>query len=144
MPDKPLAWACPATASWAAPHSNAYKRLNDFFPVDHGRSQSRPALATPRTAQPSAITGDTNHRNRLEKACRGAGIDLIDIGSPNDTHYEIAIAAAKRQKVAAKKPLAMNIKEARSHDRAVENRRPQHGLFNYRRFINRARQATRR
>ena len=40
-------------------------------------------------------------------------IDLIDIGSPNNTHKEIAIAAAKAGKaVVCEKPLAMNVAEA--------------------------------
>ena len=40
-------------------------------------------------------------------------IDLIDIGSPNDTHKDIAVAAARNGKwVACEKPIAMNAAEA--------------------------------
>ena len=51
-------------------------------------------------------------------------IDLIDIASPNDTHAEIAIAAAKAGKmVMCEKPLGRNAAEARS-DGEGGGRRP--------------------
>ena len=48
-------------------------------------------------------------------------IDLIDIASPNDTHAEIAIAAAKAGKmVMCEKPLGRNAAEAEKMVAAVE------------------------
>ena len=48
-------------------------------------------------------------------------IDVIDIASPNDTHHEIAIAAAKAGKmVMCEKPLGRNAKEASEMVAAVE------------------------
>ena len=57
-------------------------------------------------------------------------IDLIDIASPNDTHAEIAIAAAKAGKmVMCEKPLGRNGAEAESHgEGGGGGRRAQHGL----------------
>jgi len=48
-------------------------------------------------------------------------IDLIDIASPNDTHAEIAIAAAKAGKmVLCEKPLGRSAEEARAMVDAIE------------------------
>ena len=62
-------------------------------------------------------------------------IDLIDIASPNDTHHEIAIAAAKAGKmVMCEKPLGRNAKEAREMTDAVEKAGvPNTVWYNYRR-----------
>ena len=78
-------------------HSNAYKRLNDFFPVEHrpvlkavcARNRRKGASSSPTTGAMSAS------RPTGAKLVDAPDIDLIDIGSPNDTHYEIALAAAK-------------------------------------------------
>ena len=57
-------------------------------------------------------------------------IDLIDIASPNDTHAEIAIAAAKAGKmVMCEKPLGRNAAEAQKMVEAVEKAGvAEHGL----------------
>jgi predicted dehydrogenase len=62
-------------------------------------------------------------------------IDLIDIGSPNDTHFEIAVAAARNKKmVVCEKPLAMDAKQAEKMVKAVESAGvPNMVWFNYRR-----------
>ena len=117
-------------------HSNAYKRLNDFFPVDHRPVLKAVCARDPKKAQAFA---DNWGYERIEtdwrKLVSAEDIDLIDIGSPNDTHYEIAIAAAKNGKmVLCEKPLAMSIKEAEAMTRAVEKAGvPNMVWFNYRR-----------
>jgi predicted dehydrogenase len=62
-------------------------------------------------------------------------IDVIDIASPNDTHHEIAVAAAKAGKmVMCEKPLGRNAKEAREMTDAVEKAGvPNTVWYNYRR-----------
>ena len=62
-------------------------------------------------------------------------IDLIDIASPNDTHAEIAIAAAKAGKmVLCEKPLGRNAAEAQQMVEAVEKAGvPNMVWYNYRR-----------
>ncbi len=117
-------------------HSNAYKRLNDFFPVQH-----RPVLKAvcARDAKKAQAFADIWGYERVEtdwrKVVNAPDIDLIDIGSPNDTHYEIALAAAKAGKmVLCEKPLAMDVKQAEAMVKAVEKAKvPNMVWFNYRR-----------
>ena len=103
-------------------HSNAYKRLTDFFPVQH-----RPVLqvACARNAEKLRPFAENWGYQRMEtdwkKVVEADDVDLIDIGSPNDTHYEVALAAAKNGKmIACEKPLAMNTQEAEEMAKAVE------------------------
>lgn len=94
-------------------HSNAYKRVNDFFDVEY-----RPVLKAVcgRTAPGARSFAEkwgyesveTDWRMLVERK----DIDAIDICSPNNTHTEIAIAAAEAGKmVLCEKPLAMNLVE---------------------------------
>ncbi|HYO81107.1 MAG TPA: Gfo/Idh/MocA family oxidoreductase, partial [Bryobacteraceae bacterium] len=117
-------------------HSNAYKRLNDFFPVQH-----RPVLKAvcARTPEKAKAFAENWGYERIESDWRSVveapDIDLVDIGSPNDTHYEIALAAARNGKmIACEKPLAMDVKQAEEMARAVEAAGvPNMVWFNYRR-----------
>lgn len=117
-------------------HSNAYKRLTDFFPVQH-----RPVLkaVAARNAEKARAFADVWGYERVEtdwrKLVEAPDIDLIDIGSPNNTHLEIAKAAAQNGKmVLCEKPLAMNVAEAEEMVRVVEQAGvPNMVWFNYRR-----------
>lgn len=117
-------------------HSNAYKRLNDFFPVEH-----RPVLKAicGRNAEKAEAFAKNWGYERVEtdwrNLVRANDIDLIDIGTPNDTHFEIAIEAARHGKmVLCEKPLAMNVAQAEEMTRAVETAGvPNMVWFNYRR-----------
>lgn len=62
-------------------------------------------------------------------------IDLIDIASPNDTHAEIAIAAAQAGKIVmCEKPLARNAQEGAAMVAAVEAAKVANAVwYNYRR-----------
>ena len=62
-------------------------------------------------------------------------IDLVDIASPNDTHAEIAVAAARAGKmVMCEKPLGRNASEAEAMVAAVEAANvPNSVWYNYRR-----------
>src|SRR4029453_19669336 len=62
-------------------------------------------------------------------------IDLIDIATPNDTHEEIAVAAAKAGKmVMCEKPLGRTAAEAERMVAAVETAKvPNMVWYNYRR-----------
>src|SRR3954449_4889768 len=74
---------------------------------------------------------DTDWRNLVARK----DIDVIDIASPNDTHHEIAIAAAKAGKmVMCEKPLGRTAKEAKEMVEAVEKAGvPNTVWYNYRR-----------
>jgi myo-inositol 2-dehydrogenase/D-chiro-inositol 1-dehydrogenase len=74
---------------------------------------------------------ETDWRKLVERK----DIDLIDIASPNDTHQEIAIAAAKAGKmVMCEKPLGRTAAEAQAMVDAVEAAKvPNSVWYNYRR-----------
>jgi predicted dehydrogenase len=117
-------------------HSNAYKRLTDFFPVHH-----KPVLKAvcARNAEKARAFANNWGYERIETDWRALveapDIDLIDIGSPNNTHMEIALAAAANGKmVVCEKPLAMTVAEAEQMVAAVEKAGvPNMVWFNYRR-----------
>lgn len=117
-------------------HSNAYKRLNDFFPLDH-RVVLKAACA--RNAEKVRAFAENWGYERSETDWRrivdAKDIDLIDICTPNDTHREIALAAAKAGKmIVCEKPLARDVKEAEAMVKAVEKYKvPNMVWFNYRR-----------
>jgi len=117
-------------------HSNAYKRLNDFFSVEQ-----RPVLKVVCARKEDKLKSfaDNWGYERTEtdwrKVVEADDVDLIDIGTPNHVHHEIAIAAAKAGKmVVCEKPLAMNVAEAEEMTRAVEDAGVANMVwFNYRR-----------
>lgn len=117
-------------------HSNAYKRLNDFFDVEH-----RPVLkaVAARNAEKAQAFADTWGYERVEtdwrKLVEADDIDLIDIGAPNHIHKEIALAAAAAGKmILCEKPLSMDVAEAEEMVNAVESAGvPNMVWFNYRR-----------
>jgi len=103
-------------------HSNAFRQVNQFFDLEY-----RPVLkavcardgekAKAFAAQWGYESVETGWRNLIARK----DIDLIDIASPNDTHAEIAIAAAAAGKmVLCEKPLAMNAAQAERMVEAVE------------------------
>src|SRR3954454_13990720 len=88
-------------------HSNAFLSVNNFFDLPY-----RPVLKTicARNADRVRAFAENWGYASIETDWRALvnspGIDLIDIASPNDTHAEIAIAAAKAGKmVMCEKPL---------------------------------------
>jgi len=106
-----------------------------------GRTHSNAFLQAPRffdlPFQPLLAAVAARNRERLEAFARNWGyasaetdwrrlverkdIDLIDIASPNDTHTEIAIAAAQAGKmVMCEKPLGRNAAEGQAMTDAVE------------------------
>lgn len=117
-------------------HSNAYKRLNDFFPVEH-RPVLKAACARDRSKAEAFASwwGYERVETDWRALVNAPDIDLIDIGSPNNTHREIAIAAAKAGKmICCEKPLAMNVGEAEEMVQAVESAGvPNMVWYNYRR-----------
>ncbi len=117
-------------------HSNAYRKVNNFFDLEY-----RPALkaACARDAAKVKTFADkwgyesveTDWRKLLERK----DIDLVDICVPNNLHAEIALAAAQNGKmILCEKPLAMNGPEALKMVQAVEKARvPNMVWYNYRR-----------
>lgn len=133
---KPLRVAMIGYGFMGRAHSNAYKRLTDFFPVQH-----KPVLqvACARNAEKAKAFADNWGYSRIEtdwkKAVTADDVDLVDICTPNDTHQEIAIAAAQAGKmIVCEKPLARTVAEAQPMVDAVEKAGvPNMVWFNYRR-----------
>src|SRR5205823_7991784 len=117
-------------------HSNAYRKVNNFFDL-----QYRPVLKAVCARSKDKIQAfaqkwgyestETDWRRLVERQ----DIDAIDIGSPNNTHREIALAAAANGKIVlCEKPLAMNGAEASDMTAAVERAGVANFVwFNYRR-----------
>jgi predicted dehydrogenase len=117
-------------------HSNAYLKVNRFFDLAY-----RPVLkaACARDAGKLKAFADrwgyesteTDWRKLIERK----DIDLIDICTPNDTHMEIAVAAAQAGKmILCEKPLARTGAEGQKMVEAVEKAGvPNMVWYNYRR-----------
>src|SRR5215469_21025 len=117
-------------------HSNAYHRVNHFFDL-----QYRPVLkaACARSADKAKAFADQwgyeSVENDWRKLMERKDIDLIDICTPNNTHAEIALAAAKAGKmILCEKPLSMTGPEGLKMVEAVEKAKvPNMVWYNYRR-----------
>ena len=117
-------------------HSNAFKQVGSFFdlplqPVLKAVCGRDGAKTTAFASQWGYESVETDWRSLIDRA----DIDLIDIASPNNTHAEIAIAAAHAGKmVLCEKPLGMNGAEALAMAEAVERAAvPNMVWYNYRR-----------
>jgi predicted dehydrogenase len=117
-------------------HSNAYLQAPHFFDLAY-----RPVLKAVCARNAERVQGfaenwgyqsvETDWRALIARK----DIDLIDIASPNDTHAEIAIAAARAGKmVLCEKPLGRTAEEAKAMVDAVEAAHvPNMVWYNYRR-----------
>lgn len=118
-------------------HSNGYKRVNDFF----GDVQHRPVLKAicGRTEAKAQEFADQWGYESVETDWKSLiardDIDAIDICTPNDTHAEIAIAAAEAGKmILCEKPLARTAAESLPMVEAVEKAGVANTVwYNYRR-----------
>lgn len=117
-------------------HSNAYRKVNNFFDLDYqpvlkavcARNQDN-ALAFAKKWGYESV--ETDWRNLIQRN----DIDLIDICTPNNSHAEIAIAAAKADKmILCEKPLSMDAAEGEKMVAAIEKAKvPNMVWYNYRR-----------
>jgi predicted dehydrogenase len=104
-------------------HSNAFRSAPDFFSLPF-----KPILKTvcARNADKArafaANWGYESFETDWRRVVDSKDIDLVDIASPNDTHAEIAIAAAKAGKIVlCEKPLGRSPAESEAMVRAVED-----------------------
>ena len=117
-------------------HSNAYNAAPRFFDLDAvpvmkaicGRDESRVRAAAKKW-------GWEGYETSYKRLVKRNDIDLVDVSTPNNSHYAITMAALRAGKaVACEKPLAMNSEQA--YEMALEarrRRRPNMVWFNYRR-----------
>lgn len=117
-------------------HSNAYKRLNDFFPVEHRPVlQAAAARNTDKLRDFAETWGYRRYETDWRKVVTADDVDLIDVCTPNNLHLEVVLAAAEAGKmVCCEKPLAMDVNEAEQMVEAVEKAGVANMVwFNYRR-----------
>jgi len=117
-------------------HSNAFLQAPRFF--DLPRTPVLKAVAARNEARVKAFAQNWGYESYVtdwRDLVNRKDIDLIDIASPNDTHHDIAIAAAKAGKmVMCEKPLGRNAREAEAMTAAVEAAGvPNTVWYNYRR-----------
>ncbi len=103
-------------------HSNAFLQANRFFKT--GYDPILQAVCARNQDRAEAFAQNWGYRS-VEPDWRDLiardDVDLIDIASPNDTHAEIAIAAARAGKmVLCEKPLGRNAAESEAMADAVE------------------------
>jgi len=117
-------------------HSNAFRRVSNFFDLPYepvlkatcGRNRERVEAFAQTWGYEST---ESDWRKLVERK----DIDVIDIASPNDTHAEIAIAAAAAGKaLLCEKPLGRNAAESQTIVQAAEKAGvPNMVWYNYRR-----------
>src|SRR5581483_1518896 len=118
-------------------HSNAWRQAPRFFPLK--------ANIVMQTICGRDFAAVENARERFgwneaadnwREVVNSPEIDIVDISTPNDSHAEIAIAAAKAGKhVICEKPLAMTVKEAEAMLAAAKKAGVVHMIcHNYRRI----------
>jgi predicted dehydrogenase len=122
MPKKKLNIGMVGYGFMGRTHSNAFSQVGHFFDVPYqpvlkticARSADKGKAFAEQWGYESSVTD-------WQKLVDDKSIDLIDIASPNDTHMEIAIAAAKAGKmVMCEKPLGRSAAESQKMVDAVE------------------------
>ena len=136
MAKKPLNVGMVGYGFMGRTHSNAFSQVGHFFDVPF-----RPvlkAVCARDAAKVKAFAGQWGYESTetdWRKLVERQDIDVIDIASPNDTHLEIALAAARAGKmVMCEKPLGRTAAESRQMVEAVEKAKvPNMVWYNYRR-----------
>lgn len=117
-------------------HSNAYRRVPNFFDTEY-----TPVLKAVCARDAAKVQGfadqwgyesiETDWRKLVERD----DIDAVDICTPNNLHKEIALAAAANGKIIlCEKPLSMNVAEGEEMCAAVEKAKVLNTVwYNYRR-----------
>jgi predicted dehydrogenase len=118
-------------------HTNAYKRVGDFFNLEY-----RPVLKAACARSEDKIKafaanwGYESTETDWRKLIARDDIDAVDICVPNNLHKEIAIAAAQAGKhILCEKPLSIDTAEGEEMCQAVEKAGVANtGWYNYRRL----------
>jgi predicted dehydrogenase len=117
-------------------HSNAYRRVGNFFDLEITPVLKAVCSRNAQNAQAFADqwgyeSVETDWRKLVERP----DIDAVDICVPNNLHSEIALAAAQAGKaVLCEKPLSMNVAEGEAMVAAIEKAGVANTVwYNYRR-----------
>ncbi|MEI8387106.1 MAG: Gfo/Idh/MocA family oxidoreductase [Verrucomicrobiota bacterium] len=94
-------------------HSNAWRQAGRFFELPAEIEMRTLCGRSPAGVKAAAVNlGWNRTATDWREVVSDPEIDVVDICTPNDCHYEIAIEAAKQGKaVLCEKPLAMNVAE---------------------------------
>jgi predicted dehydrogenase len=117
-------------------HSNAYRKVNNFFDLEYRPVLKAVCARDEKNAKAFAEKwGYESVETDWRKLIARKDIDAVDICTPNNLHKEIAIAAAQAGKaILCEKPLAMNAAEGEEMVAAVEKAGvPNIVWYNYRR-----------
>ncbi|MBU6295704.1 MAG: Gfo/Idh/MocA family oxidoreductase [Planctomycetes bacterium] len=118
-------------------HSNGFARANQFFDLKHSLKLKAICGRTREKAQAFASSwGYEDVETDWRKLIDRKDIDLIDICTPNDSHAEIAIAAAQAGKmILCEKPLSLDGDQGLKMVQAIEKAGvPNMVWYNYRRI----------
>ncbi|MHC5053537.1 MAG: Gfo/Idh/MocA family protein [Planctomycetota bacterium] len=120
----------------AKAHTNAHRAVNRFFELE--RRPVLQAVCARDEARARAFAdnwGYASVETDWKKLVERDDVDAVDICSPNNTHCEIALAAAAAGKmILCEKPLAMDVAEGRKMVEAVAAKGvPNMVWYNYRR-----------
>lgn len=118
-------------------HSNAWRQAPHFFPLKAAVKLHTICGRDVKGVEAARdLLGWENASTDWEAVVNNPAIDIIDINTPNDSHAEIAIAAARAGKaVLCEKPLGLNVKQCEEMVAAVKKARVVNMVcHNYRRI----------
>jgi predicted dehydrogenase len=133
---KPLNIGLIGTGFMGRAHSNAYRKVSNFFKLPyHPVLKAVCARSADKVKDFAETWGYESTETDWKTLISRKDIDAIDICTPNNNHAEIAIAAAQAGKIIlCEKPLAMNGPEGLKMVEAVEKAKvPNIVWYNYRR-----------
>jgi predicted dehydrogenase len=117
-------------------HSNAWRQAPHFFDLPAGVRMKTICGRNHAAVKKAAAKLDwENAETDWRSIIADPRIDIVDICTPNESHCEIAVAAAKAGKaILCEKPLARNVNEAEKMTQAVKKARVVNMIcHNYRR-----------
>ena len=118
-------------------HSNAYNRLQNFFPDLKTKAVLKAACARNKDSVEAFAKqwGYESTETDWKKLIARDDIDAVDICTPNNTHAEIAMAAAQAGKmILCEKPLSRTLAEGEEMVKVIEKAGVKNTVwYNYRR-----------
>lgn len=118
-------------------HSNGWRQAPHFFPLDADIEMNTICGRNPEgVAAAAKELGWKKTSTSWQEVINDPDIDIVDINTPNDSHAEIAIAAANAGKhVLCEKPLGLTVSQCQEMVDAVEKNKVVHMVcHNYRRI----------
>jgi len=122
MPKRTLRVGMIGYAFMGKAHSNAWRQAPKFFKLPAEVELHTICGRSPKNVEAARVQLGWTHGSTDWKAVvRDPQIDIIDICTPNDSHCEIAIEAAKHGKaILCEKPLALNVAQGEEMVAAVK------------------------